>query len=340
MGAQVEDDFLAFIQELPGKCHDLRRFARTFVPVEESAAVTRRRLGQAMRAARRAIHPESALLEVAAHHVGGEPIPYGDAVGRRFEPFSVGEAWGRAWDTTWFRLQGRVPDAWAGRPVEVLLDLGYRDFDGGGSGGFGAEAMVWSDGEPLAAFTGRHRSMLLSASAKAGERIDWYLEAAANPMVAALFGGGQAAPWRSVDIEGAPLFRLTQAQLALVDTDAEARFYDLSLALDLLDSLPAGQPRHGELQNALVAWFDDGDSEPLKGALAQRSGWRHLVSATGHAHIDTAWLWPLRETRRKVARTWATAARLADEFRDYRFCASAPQHWEWIRTEHPGLFDR
>ena len=33
------------------------------------------------------------------------------------------------------------------------------------------------------------------------------------------------------------------------------------------------------------------------------------ISAIGHAHIDSAWLWPVRETRRKVARTVANAWR-------------------------------
>ena len=31
----------------------------------------------------------------------------------------------------------------------------------------------------------------------------------------------------------------------------------------------------------------------------------HRVSAAGHAHIDSAWLWPLRETVRKASRTFA-----------------------------------
>ena len=29
------------------------------------------------------------------------------------------------------------------------------------------------------------------------------------------------------------------------------------------------------------------------------------MSAIGHAHIDTGWLWPVRETVRKTARTFS-----------------------------------
>jgi len=33
----------------------------------------------------------------------------------------------------------------------------------------------------------------------------------------------------------------------------------------------------------------------------------HTLWAVGHCHIDTAWLWPYAETRRKIARSWSTS---------------------------------
>ena len=39
----------------------------------------------------------------------------------------------------------------------------------------------------------------------------------------------------------------------------------------------------------------------------------HRISAVGHAHIDSAWLWPVRETVRKVARTVANVVNLLDD---------------------------
>lgn len=33
---------------------------------------------------------------------------------------------------------------------------------------------------------------------------------------------------------------------------------------------------------------------------------QHTVYAVGHCHIDTAWLWPYAETKRKIARSWST----------------------------------
>ena len=64
------------------------------------------------------------------------------------------------------------------------------------------------------------------------------------------------------------------------------------------------------------------------------------VTAVGHAHIDTAWLWPLRETVRKCARTFATAVSLMEDFPEYRFVCSAAQHLVWIEERYPDLFAR
>ncbi|MHC5005504.1 MAG: alpha-mannosidase, partial [Planctomycetota bacterium] len=56
------------------------------------------------------------------------------------------------------------------------------------------------------------------------------------------------------------------------------------------------------------------------------------------AHIDTAWLWPLRETRRKCLRTFATALRLMERFDDFRFACTQPQQYAWIERDAPELF--
>ena len=40
---------------------------------------------------------------------------------------------------------------------------------------------------------------------------------------------------------------------------------------------------------------------------------RHRIIASGHAHIDTAWLWPMRETVRKCIRTFSSAVALMDD---------------------------
>jgi len=64
------------------------------------------------------------------------------------------------------------------------------------------------------------------------------------------------------------------------------------------------------------------------------------VTAVGNAHIDSAWLWPIRETKRKCARTFANAVRLMDDYPAYRFSASQAQQYAWIKAGYPELYER
>ena len=77
----------------------------------------------------------------------------------------------------------------------------------------------------------------------------------------------------------------------------------------------------------------------LKEVLSRRNGGTaHQISAAGHAHIDTAWLWPLRETVRKCARTFSTALRYIEEYPDYVYTCSQAQQYAWMKEYYPGIY--
>lgn len=63
------------------------------------------------------------------------------------------------------------------------------------------------------------------------------------------------------------------------------------------------------------------------------------VYATGHSHLDLAWLWPLRESRRKGVRTFATALVNQKKYPWYCFGASQPQLYCWVAEQAPELFE-
>jgi alpha-mannosidase len=63
------------------------------------------------------------------------------------------------------------------------------------------------------------------------------------------------------------------------------------------------------------------------------------VVATGHAHIDVAWLWTLGQTRRKSGRTFYNVLRLMEQFPDYHFTQSQPQLYDYVRQDYPELFE-
>ena len=65
-----------------------------------------------------------------------------------------------------------------------------------------------------------------------------------------------------------------------------------------------------------------------------------VVRGVGHAHIDVAWLWPLSQTRRKVARTFSTALRLIEQYPEFIFTQSQPQLYQYVADDHPELWRR
>jgi alpha-mannosidase len=69
-------------------------------------------------------------------------------------------------------------------------------------------------------------------------------------------------------------------------------------------------------------------------------GGEGFVYGIGHCHIDTCWLWPWAETKRKVARSWSNQCDLLDRYPEHRFCASQAQQYKWLEKLYPPTFDR
>lgn len=286
-----------------------------------------------------------AEVEIAAHHVGGEPIGIRHAMTAVYEPFSVGQAWGPAWDTTWFRVRGVVPAEWKGKTAVLVVRLTA----GGGGTGFVAEGMVWKDGEPLQGLSPNHDEVVVADPASGGEHFELWIEAAANPRVDSTV---QPPPMHMPDYGGRPTQTLVACHLAVANRVVEALYEDWSLLTELYDQLPGHDARAAQILRALDLAGRRLDREDVIGtAAAAREELEDMLSrpahasahryaAVGNAHIDTAWLWPIRETKRKSARTFATAVTLMDEYPDYRFAASQAQQLAWIRDEYPELFAR
>jgi len=218
-----------------------------------------------------------------------------------------------------------------------------------GSTGFGAEALVWRDGRPVQGLSPNHREHVLVSCASGGEDLEFFVEAAANPP--SPFG---ANPWPLLlpEPDGEPLFTLQRADIHVRDPEFDEFWHDFRVLVELVSELPEGEPQSAwfcaELERAcnLLELPDISGSwrqaKPVLGdLLARKPATRtHSVSIVGHAHLDTAWLWPLRETIRKCARTFSTALELMERYPEYRFVVSQAQHLAWMRDHYPELWER
>ena len=125
---------------------------------------------------------------------------------------------------------------------------------------------------------------------------------------------------------------------------------DFKFAAEAMEALPENSQRRAELRYALnesVNEFDHDEPSSIKRAagalrdvMRRRNGETfHTVSAVGHAHIDTAWLWPLRESIRKCARTFSTALDYMKKYPEYVFVCSQAQHYAWMKAYYPTIWE-
>lgn len=307
--------------------------------MQKHTDLTRQRLKIFVASLQNILYPERRPVNVSAYAAPGR-ISYADALQGDYRPVQLGERFGPPWSTHWLRVEFTIPAGWAGREVHLLWDSS-------------TEACVWQDGQPQQGLTGSSNGwsvdpsrplrgeFCLTKRAAGGKISVLYIEVACN----GLFGLSGEPAW----LADLGLFR--QAEIAIFDREAWDLLWDFRVIADMACELPANTPRGGQAlwaANAMVNAIDPAERATWPAAreiaarfLAARNGdGQHNLSAVGHAHIDTAWLWPLAETRRKCIRTFASAVRLMEDYPDYRFACSQAQQYAWIREMTPGLYDQ
>ncbi|MEQ4723929.1 glycoside hydrolase family 38 C-terminal domain-containing protein [Nonomuraea sp. B19D2] len=311
------------------------------------------------------LHTRLGGVEVEAWTVpdDGEPVSARHALGLGadtgrttpdYRPFPLGAAWGEAWATTWFRIRGTVDPGRAG-PVDLVLDLGWFDHSVGGH----CEGLVFTpDGTIVKGLHPRQSDIRLRGDGAVPGLLDadgaflLHVEAAANPLLLGLPPFVVTEHGEKGAEEPFEQFRLRRAEIAAFSPGIHALACDLDVLGGLAAELSADEPRHWRLLRAIeeaLDVYDEADAEasarraravlaPLLATPAYASA--HRITAVGHAHMDTAWLWPLRETVRKLARTVSNALALLDADPDLVYTMSAAQHFSWLEEHYPQLFAR
>lgn len=279
-----------------------------------------------------------------------EPVPFATAVGQSFAPVAPGGRWGAPWTTTWLRLSGDAPPVTEGCRVELVVDLGFSRI----MPGFQAEGLAYRlDGTVVKAINPTTRWLPVEPEAP----FDFLVEAAANPVILNVDGGAAEAFAPTVfgdpDTAGAePQYRLGAIAVEVVDTEVERLATEIEVLSELAWTLPESSARRARVLAAVDDALDALDPGDVRGSApaargllapelaATASPRAHEVVAVGHAHIDTAWLWPFRETRRKVARTVANVLERMDADPTLVYAMSSAQQYVWLREDHPALFER
>jgi alpha-mannosidase len=264
-----------------------------------------------------------------------EPVPYAERESGQYKQLTIGESWGQLWDCAWMHLTGQVPTNAAGNKVVLLIDLN------------GEALLVDTDGNPALGLTtvssqfdlrlgmpGKRVVELLDP-AHGDELIDIWLDAAANDLFGEYKNNGQ----------------LREAHIATCSEPMRQLSHDFFVLHEMTVVLPETSARRAQILRSLFAAanqlvdYTAAEAEAARAILApelaKTGGSPSLtLSAIGHAHMDLAWLWPLRETIRKGARTFATVLAMMDRYPDYVFGGSQPQLYQWVKTYYPALYER
>ena len=298
-----------------------------------------------------AVYPERVALDVAVWSADGEPVSVAEGIRASYVPAEVGDRWGPPWGTTWFKITGTVPPEWTGRTVEAVIDIGFE----AARTGFQAEGLVYRrDGSPIKGLNPRTPWVRVGDPARGGEPVELYVEGAANPMILGLDGGDfRPTPLGDRVTAGhEPLYRTERIELAVFAEQVWELVQDLEVLGQLAAELDLGDARRWQILRAIDRALDrlDLTDAPAHAAMARAElvdvlsaparASAHRVSAIGHAHIDTAWLWPVRETIRKVARTAANVTDLMDRHPELIYAMSSAQQFAWLKVERPEVFAR
>ena len=255
-----------------------------------------------------------------------EPIPFDQIDRSAFRPLQPGTAWGKKLDCAWLHVTGEVPAGYDG--AVVLLGIrGEGLIYSSGGDVVDSVSTVWIQAE-LPNSGGKYRP-LEHVDITSGT-VDFYADVAYN--------GFLLYPYGSAVYHG--------AQLALRDADVFGLYYDY-MTLLVLAGNTEDHALESELRGTLraaYARFSTGDARGARAVLADSlaapSTSDFIYSAIGHGHLDMAWLWPLRETRRKSARSYVRALNNVEDRDGYLYGTSQPQQLQWMKDEQPGLFER
>lgn len=292
--------------------------------------------------AERVISSIRGLSETDRRPVDGWKFRYGDFRGPELPGYDLSgwktltgtDTYGGYNTYFWICSTVRIPEGYAGFPVR--LSVGTNRFKGWDLSN--PNFIVFIDGHISSAFDVHHRELLLTPKAAGGETYyvalkgftamrDCRLNFSAsvcrfNPEIEKLY----------YDIH-VPI-----EVCANLDDSSRAKNemeYLLDNAVNLLDITAPGSEAFYDSVKKAQKYMD----EVFYGDFCKREPevYTHCI---GHTHLDVAWMWPMRQTREKTARTFANMLRLMDEYPDFRFMSSQPCIYSWIREDYPGLFMR
>lgn len=251
-------------------------------------------------------------------------------------PVEKGFCW-KGWDRyNWLTVTLEISPEWKNKEVLGLFDFGAR-IGTGNNGDF--ESLLYLNGKPYQAVDGNHHEVFLEPE------VNGYTQELKFRLWSGLSGGG---------IPEENRMEIRQVQIGILDHPTDDLYYLAKAAIETYDLLPVGNEYKEWILNVLVRTFTKVNyTEPGNEAFYEtvKEAFTFLysemdgrgkpdvnVSLIGHTHIDMAWLWRLRHTREKAARSFSTVNRLMEKYPEYLFLQTQAQLYEYIKEDSPDIY--
>jgi len=274
-----------------------------------------------------------------------------EAEKRRFSPMPPGTAWGNKWDYAWLRTRAKLPKEAAGERIVFCVDLWKAE------GNHEKEAAIYVNGVNTGARDKFHRHLTLTPKAKGNEAYSILIEAYAGHGPFECGGGPCPHGQEMVPEPTPPLAKVGSCSLGIWDEEVYQLWLDMETLFQTREvmadkeSLRVARIDDALQELTLVVDLELPRAEMLRTIRAGRKLLKPLLEAKngsssplmhcfGHSHIDVAWLWPLRETGSKCARTFGTQLSLMKEYPEYKFLQSQCHLYWMVKNKYPALYKR
>ena len=264
--------------------------------------------------------------------VVGNRVPKGESV-------KVGQGFrSKGYDKyNWLCTKISIPESFGDENVLGIFDFGVPMGTGNNSN---FESLLYVNGKPYQGVDGNHKEVFFNLK-ETGRELELSFR-----IWSGLNGGGRP---REMTMS------IDRAEFGVLDTAADDFYYLAMTALETHELLDENNEYKSYILNQLVEAFrlvdfTNKNSEAYYKSLQTALDYLRdrfkgqgkpgvNVTMLGHTHIDVAWLWRLRHTREKTARSFSTVNRLMEKYPEYIFIQTQPQLYDYLKEDYPDIYE-
>ena len=236
----------------------------------------------------------------------------------------------------WLCAKISIPESFGDENVLGIFDFGVPMGTGNNSN---FESLLYVNGKPYQGVDGNHKEVFFNIK-ETGRELELRFR-----IWSGLNGGGRP---REMTMS------IDRAEFGVLDTAADDFYYLAMTALETHELLDENNEYKSYILNQLVEAFrlvdfTNKNSEAYYKSLQTALDYLRdrfkgqgkpgvNVTMLGHTHIDVAWLWRLRHTREKTARSFSTVNRLMEKYPEYVFIQTQPQLYDYLKEDYPDIY--